>query len=189
VPIRAPRYRGRHTAAPGKHTAKRQNAKYQGTHRNIERGPAGYEGRHQAVPEAPPAPRPNVRVKQPASTRTQLAAHAAAYPPRRPGIRQTPADDRREPERNYPPKGRSRTNDPTAKSRAQLAERDRVRGSQSHPVTRPHPKSNEGARSNVKARGSARRPASVLPGNPPAGRHRHAEQPNTGWSFASGFFK
>ncbi len=197
MPIRAPRYRGRHAAAPGRHTTRAQNAGYEGTHQRTERGPAGYEGKrraepagkHRAVPQPPPAPRPNVRKKQPANTRAQLTARAEAFPPVRPGIRQTPADDRPEPNRNYPPKGRSRTNNPTAKSRAQLAERDRVRGTQGHPATKPHPKSNEGARSTVKAKGTARRPPSVLPGNPPAGRHRESEQANTGWSFASGFFK
>lgn len=137
------------------------------------------------APPEPPAPRTRTRTPG-ANTRAQLASRAGSG---RSGLGQrvTPLNDRddRYGTRTYPPNtGNVRQRGTGATShlptRSQLAVRDTVRNAQGHADTKPHPKSGEGARSNVKARGRVPRPASPMPsrGTPtrrPTRAERHPE--------------
>jgi hypothetical protein len=126
---------------------------------------------------------------KPARTRAQLADRAERRPTRAYGARETPRSEDldRYGTRNYPPRRGGRpVRDVGARARSELTARARLREAQGHPASRPHPRSGEGARSTVRARGVAPRPSAALPNMPrklPA-----APQRSTGRAFSGGAY-
>jgi len=177
--IRIPRIRGFGNAASARHRG-------EGTAARPPLVEPKYRGTHRTAPKTPPAPpAPALRAKR-ADGGARADVERRARTSRPLGARETPLE-RQDPygTRNYPPRT-SRTKDPLARSRDQLAQRGGP--------ARPHPKSGDNARQTVKAKGVARRPASTLRdpkagATPPKPVPEQRRQPDTyGNSFASGFF-
>jgi len=181
--VRAPRFKPlfKDPLRPGRHTPGRQKkeppaAVWHPTPSQWERLARGEPVK--GVRLQPAAPRPNVRQK---AAQGGARANIERRSPRQgesfaTQISRTPANRewREEPGRRKASGGGAR---------AELGRRADAK------APTPHPKSGEGARATVKARGVAPRPASPMPGDPePVARGRRSPQ-TSGKSFAGGFFR
>lgn len=187
--LRAPRHRApanRDPLEPGRHTVARQGKP------PSDRVAAGTRIQ-------PPAPRTRQKSAS-GGARAQLEQRATQRPPRAYGQRVTPLENRPDKlgNRNWPaPRQRSAEATPAATRAARAAKTPvstREQLARRGGPAKPHPRSGDMARSDVKARGVAKRPASALR-NPhatnsePTPVPRQRRHPDTsGRTFASGFF-
>lgn len=128
--------------------------------------------------------------RQGTRTRAQLADRADRNPPAGQKVRKTSSRfpgatmGYRAFEGNYPPRSNLRVRETLEGTRSQLAQRRAGRAAQGYPASTPHRLSGEGARSSVRGRGVAPRPASPLPGDrTPVARNRRNPK-TTGSTFA-----
>jgi hypothetical protein len=183
--IRAPRLRG----MLGTHKRGEDSGVWYPTLPQWQRLQDGQPVKGVRLAPATPKPAPNVRQKRAqGGARANVAARRGAGPNAAQAKQlmwKPEANDR-----YFPKHARGSAPGPPAKLRepSKPARAEANRRAEANP-TKPHPKSGEGARSNVKAKARAARPASPMPGDPtPVARGRRNPEGN-GKAFAGRFFR